>query len=45
MSHVEFKKQPRLFVFILLSLGPMSHVNFKKWPYRHVEFKGERPQV
>ena len=27
--------------FILLSLSSMSHVDFKKWPCRCVEFKGQ----
>ena len=29
-----------LFVFFLLSIGPMSHVDFKKYPCRRVEFRG-----
>ena len=33
------------FIFILLSLGSMSHADFKKSPRRHVEFlKGQNPQ-
>ena len=31
------------FIFILMSLGSMSHVGFKKWPCRCVEFKGQDP--
>ena len=30
-------------LFVLLSLGAMLHVNFKKRPCRCVEFKGEEP--
>ena len=26
-----------------MSLGSMSHVDFKKWPCRRVEFKGQDP--
>ena len=32
------------FIFILTSLGSMSHVDFKKWPCRRVEFKGQDSQ-
>ena len=31
------------FSFILLSLGSMSHVDFKKWSCRHVHLKGQVP--
>ena len=31
------------FIFIRLSLDPMSHVDLKKWPCRRVEFKGQDP--
>ena len=27
-----------------MSMGSMSHVDFKKWPCRPVEFKGQGPQ-
>ena len=30
--------------FILLSQGSMSQFDFKKWPCRRVEFKGQDPQ-
>ena len=26
-----------------MSIGSMLHVNFKKWPCRSVEFKGQEP--
>ena len=47
LSHVQFKKLPRptfchIFSF-LLSLGTISHVNFKKRACRPVEFKGQEP--
>ena len=45
MSHVDFKKHPmscRLF-FFLVSLGSMSHVDFKEWTCRRVEFRGQEP--
>ena len=29
--------------FFLRSIGFMSHVDFKKWLCRHVEFKGQGP--
>ena len=29
----------------LMSLGSMSHVDFKKGPYRHVEFRGQGPST
>ena len=32
------------FIISLLSIGPMSHVDFKKWPCRHVELRGQRPK-
>ena len=28
-------------ISFLMSLGSMSHVDFKKWPCRPVEFKGQ----
>ena len=33
------------FVLSLLSIGPMSHVDLKKWPccHMHVEFRGQGP--
>ena len=27
------------------SIGSMSHVDFKKWPCRRVEFKGQEPST
>ena len=30
-----------LLMFFLMSIGSMSHVNFKKWPCSPVEFKGQ----
>ena len=30
-------------VFFLMSIGSMSHVEFKKQPCRPVEFNGQRP--
>ena len=32
------------FIRSLLSIGPMSHVDFKKWQCRCVEFRGQGPQ-
>ena len=32
-------------LFFLQSLGPMSHVDFKKWSCRHVTFKSQEPHV
>ena len=32
------------FKISLLSIGPMSHVDFKKWPCRRVEFRGQGSQ-
>ena len=32
-----------LIVFFLMSIGSMSHVEFKKQPCRPVEFKGQGP--
>ena len=32
------------FIFIIMSLGSMLFVGFKKWPCRHVDFKGPGPQ-
>ena len=32
-----------VFIFIHLSLGSVSHVDFEKWPCRVVEFKGQEP--
>ena len=29
--------------YFLVSLGPMSHVNFKKWPCRRVEYRDQEP--
>ena len=31
------------FIISLLSIGPMTHVDFKKWPCRCVEFRGQGP--
>ena len=31
------------FIFFLVSLGSMLHVDFKKWPCRLVEFRGQEP--
>ena len=31
------------FIFILMSLGSMLHVDFMKWPCRRLEFKGQDP--
>ena len=30
-------------IFSLLSIGPKSHVDFEKWPYCRVKFKGQEP--
>ena len=30
-------------IISLLSIGSMSHVDFKKWPCRRVEFRGQGP--
>ena len=30
-------------IFFIMSLGPMLHVDFKKWPCRPVKFKGQGP--
>ena len=30
-------------IFFPMSKGSMSHVDFKKWPCRPVEFKGQGP--
>ena len=30
-------------LFFPMSIGFMSHVNFKKWPCRPVDFKGQGP--
>ena len=32
-----------LFIIFFLVLGSMSHVDFTKWPYRCVKFKGRDP--
>ena len=32
-------------VFFCMSIGSMLHVDFKKWPCRLVEFKGQGPSV
>ena len=32
-------------IFFPMSIGFMSHVDFKKWPCRRVEFKGQGPQM
>ena len=29
---------------LLMPIGSRSHVYFKKWPRRHIEFKGEEPR-
>ena len=30
-------------IYFLMSISSMSHVDFKKWPCRPVEFKGQGP--
>ena len=30
-------------IFFPMSIGSMSHVDFKKWPCRPVDFKGQGP--
>ena len=32
-------------ILTLISLGFVSHVEFKKWPCCHVKFKGQGPPV
>ena len=32
-------------IFVLMSIGSMSHVDFKKWPCYPVEFKGQGPYL
>ena len=32
-----------LVILFLMSIKSMSHVDFKKWPYCPVEFKGQEP--
>ena len=32
-------------IFILISMGSMSHVDSNKWLRRPVEFKGQEPRV
>ena len=34
-----------LMIFFLVSIGSMSHVDVKKWPWRPVKFKGQGPFV
>ena len=43
ISHVQFKDWPMSLIFFLMSIGFMSHVDFKKWLCRPVEFKGQGP--
>ena len=56
MSHVapkmlscrmsNFRNAPcHVTIFIAMSLSPMSHVDFKKWPCRRVEFRGQGPFI
>ena len=40
-SPVEFKDRPMSLIFFPMSLGSMSHVDFKKWQCRPVDFKGQ----
>ena len=37
------RHNPMSFISFLLSLGSMSHVNFRKWSRRHVEFRVQEP--
>ena len=39
MAHVES------IIFFSMLIGFMSNVNFKKWPCRPVEFKGQGPSL
>ena len=52
--HVDFRMRPwrmailrnvMLFIIYLLSIGPMPHVDFKKWPCRRVKFRGQGPLI
>ena len=47
MSPVELKKHPMScpLSFFLMSLGPMSHVKFKKYPCCRVEYRGQGPYL
>ena len=46
MSHVEFKKWPMSYVAdILMSIGFMSHVNFKKRSCLPVDFRVRGPNI
>ena len=29
--------------YLVKAISPMSHANLKKWPCRHVEFRGQEP--
>ena len=46
MSLVEFQEKPIVMshIFVPMSIGFMSHVDFKKWLCRPVDFKGQEPQ-
>ena len=47
MSHVNFFRKVdvscHLISRVSMSLGSMSHVDFKKWPNRPIGFRGEGP--
>ena len=45
MSDVDFKKHPMSCRFFLMSLGSMSHVDFKKWSCHPAKLKGEEPHM
>ena len=43
-SHVDFEKYVLSLIFLFMSFGSMSHVDFKKSPCHRVEYRGQGPQ-